>query len=118
MILEALCRREKRRVRLFVLNQCPRVFTRKKCAPSVGLLTFFILIFSYFPPFPLCPRPSRLSTIVNADSILCVQAGQVVESGSHSDLLAMGGVYSSLVSKQVEALDMANNSTSNGGEKP
>jgi ABC-type multidrug transport system fused ATPase/permease subunit len=55
---------------------------------------------------------------VNADSILCVKDGQVVESGTHNELMGKGGVYSSLVSKQVEALDMANNSISNGGEKP
>jgi ATP-binding cassette subfamily B protein len=55
---------------------------------------------------------------VNADSILCVVEGQVREQGTHNELMGKGGVYSSLVSKQVEALDMANNSTTNGGEKP
>lgn len=54
---------------------------------------------------------------MNADSILVVQAGQVVECGTHSELIAKGGVYSSLVSKQMEALDTANNNiTKRGGE--
>ena len=35
----------------------------------------------------------RLSTVVNADRILVIQGGQVVEQGSHAELLAAGGVY-------------------------
>lgn len=81
-------------------------------------LIFTPLKLFHFLPFHLCAHPLRLSTIVNADSILCVVEGQVREQGTHNELMGKGGVYSSLVSKQVEALDMANNSTTNGGEKP
>lgn len=38
----------------------------------------------------------RLSTIKNADKILVFDAGQVIESGTHQELLAKGGKYSSL----------------------
>jgi ATP-binding cassette subfamily B protein len=44
----------------------------------------------------------RLSTIVNADVINVIDAGRVVESGTHSSLLRQGGVYASLYQEQFE----------------
>ena len=45
----------------------------------------------------------RLSTIREADLILVTQGGRIVETGSHDDLVAMGGVYASLVAAQTHA---------------
>ena len=44
----------------------------------------------------------RLSTIVNADVINVIDAGRVVESGTHRSLLRLGGVYASLYQEQFE----------------
>jgi ABC-type multidrug transport system ATPase subunit len=45
----------------------------------------------------------RLSTIVNADQILVLNHGTVVESGTHDELIAAGGKYASMWRKQSRA---------------
>ena len=42
----------------------------------------------------------RLNTIRNANQILVIKNGQIVESGSHEELIAKNGEYSVMVSKQ------------------
>lgn len=42
----------------------------------------------------------RLSTIVNADEVMVLEGGQIVERGTHRELLARGGVYANLYSRQ------------------
>ena len=42
----------------------------------------------------------RLSTILSADKILVVDGGVVAESGSHEELLALGGIYKELYETQ------------------
>ena len=44
----------------------------------------------------------RLSTIRKADLILVVRHGKIVEQGSHEELLAAGGYYHDLYTKQFE----------------
>jgi len=45
----------------------------------------------------------RLSTVIAADVIHVVDAGRIVESGSHVELLARGGLYAELAAQQVAA---------------
>lgn len=42
----------------------------------------------------------RLSTVVSADKIIVIDRGQIVESGTHSELLAANGVYTHLFKTQ------------------
>ncbi len=42
----------------------------------------------------------RLSTIRSADQILVVEAGEILERGSHDELIALGGRYKQLYDKQ------------------
>ncbi|MDQ1121737.1 ABC transporter ATP-binding protein [Microbacterium trichothecenolyticum] len=45
----------------------------------------------------------RLSTVIGADRIHVVDAGRIVESGTHAELLAAGGLYASLAAEQLAA---------------
>lgn len=43
----------------------------------------------------------RLSTVQNASRIVVVQSGEVVETGTHEELLEKGGSYATLVQRQL-----------------
>jgi len=45
----------------------------------------------------------RLSTVVGADQIIVLEAGRIVERGTHADLLAENGLYASMWARQREA---------------
>ncbi len=44
----------------------------------------------------------RLSTIRNADLILCINDGDIVEQGTHEELMELGGFYANLYNSQFE----------------
>jgi subfamily B ATP-binding cassette protein MsbA len=46
----------------------------------------------------------RLSTVINADCIYAVEDGQIVESGTHEELISKEGAYSELYRTQAESV--------------
>ena len=49
----------------------------------------------------------RLSTVRNADLLAVLDSGELVETGSHSELLARGGLYTRLIRRQIAAAQHA-----------
>ena len=45
----------------------------------------------------------RLSTIKNADLILVMKDGDVIEKGNHEELMAAGGFYANLYNSQFDS---------------
>jgi ATP-binding cassette subfamily B protein len=45
----------------------------------------------------------RLATVLEADRIIVMEAGQVIEAGRHAELMARGGLYAHLASLQFGA---------------
>jgi ATP-binding cassette subfamily B protein len=47
----------------------------------------------------------RLSTIVNADEILVMERGRIIERGTHNELVLLSGHYADMWRRQKEAAD-------------
>jgi ATP-binding cassette subfamily B protein len=60
----------------------------------------------------------RLSTVREADQILVVVDGHIVERGTHADLLAAGGVYAELYRTQFSRQGAADTTEPQNGEGP
>ena len=61
----------------------------------------------------------RLSSVIDADRILVLDGGRVVESGSHAELMAAQGVYHRLMADQVrEGLDAPPPAAADGAAAP
>ena len=50
----------------------------------------------------------RLSTVIDADYIYVLENGQIIEEGSHQELLQLGKQYAHLWNKQAQGLDSEN----------
>nr|AAR01685.1 hypothetical protein [Oryza sativa Japonica Group]ABF98950.1 ATP-binding cassette sub-family B member 8, mitochondrial precursor, putative [Oryza sativa Japonica Group] len=44
----------------------------------------------------------RLSTVKSADTVAVISDGQIVESGTHDELLSRDGIYTALVKRQLQ----------------
>jgi ATP-binding cassette subfamily B protein len=60
----------------------------------------------------------RLSTVLHADKILVIDAGRVVEAGTHGELLAAGGLYAELYRTQFLRQAVPDGATAAGPVSP
>ncbi|HEY57207.1 MAG TPA: ABC transporter ATP-binding protein [Anaerolineae bacterium] len=60
----------------------------------------------------------RLSTIRNADNILVIHEGDIIEQGTHEELLARGGFYAEMYYSQFDILDENGNGAASEGLRP
>jgi ATP-binding cassette subfamily B protein len=56
----------------------------------------------YFKDHTVIVVAHRLSTVKNADQIVVLDAGMIVEKGTHSELVERKGFYFNLVKDQLE----------------
>lgn len=60
----------------------------------------------------------RLSTVVDADVVMVMKGGNVVESGSHHQLIARNGLYAAMWRHQLEAAHHGNPTTATAPNQP
>ena len=46
----------------------------------------------------------RLKTVRNADNIVVIDKGRIVEHGKHDELVALGGIYAKFIDSRKEAV--------------
>ncbi len=56
---------------------------------------------SFFPDRTVLIVSHRVSTLQTADQIICMDNGQIVERGTHHELVNRGGMYASIYQKQL-----------------
>ena len=58
----------------------------------------------------------RVSAVMNADLILVLDDGRIVERGRHADLMALGGTYAQLLHRQMLELDIESTTVGAAGD--
>ncbi|MDE6558455.1 MAG: ABC transporter ATP-binding protein, partial [Muribaculaceae bacterium] len=58
-------------------------------------------IYKYYKDRTLIIAAHRLSTVYRADHIMLLDGGQIVEAGTHNQLLAINGKYKKLIDSQI-----------------
>ena len=67
--------------------------------------TIFDMIYNQLADRSMLIVAHRLSTIREADVILVMKDGHIVEQGNHDELLAQGGFYATLYNSQFEGVE-------------
>jgi ATP-binding cassette subfamily B protein len=88
-----------------VILKAPRVLILDEATSSLDTQSEALIQQALTPIMAACTTVAiahRLSTILHADLILVLDAGRIVERGTHSELLAAQGLYAKLWREQAK----------------
>ena len=86
-----------RKPRLLILDDCLSAVDTNTEAHILGSLA---KLNEKNPDLSTLMVSHRISTIKHADQILVIDNGELIESGTHQELLALGGLYSQMNTRQ------------------
>jgi ATP-binding cassette subfamily B protein len=93
---------EKQRVAIALLAQ-PAIMLFDEATSALDIHRRVRRASAKYPPIAPPDDRHRLSTVIDADEILVLEDGRVVERGRHGELLVKGGVYSAMWARQQQA---------------
>ncbi|MDO5607524.1 MAG: cysteine peptidase family C39 domain-containing protein [Capnocytophaga sp.] len=90
------------RNRCFLTREGVSLLDISEVASELGFKTIYDRLQSFFKGKTVIVIAHRLSTVKNADKIIVLKEGGIIEQGSHNELVSQKKEYYSLIKNQLE----------------